>query len=1485
MSDDNIYYIILKRLNDEIFGSSDFEKIGRIIAKFMYPDYDFRVPEGGQGTKDGGYDGRDPIKKAKLACSIQKDYKKKINDELDKSKKNGDLEIVFFSNQPIPELIKLGIEKEISNEGIKLYISGIDELSKKIDEYFRHNNDVDLYDLLKIPSLKAGESYKRGDVISFNNKNKDKPYKKKILINNKNSYGSCSEEIISDNPLLEFILSCLSNDSKNTLNNICICGIAYLGKSYLMENTFDYLINEFSDTNSYIKYKIVPYINFIKLKYYTMGAIKYIVKNNIDPFIVFLDGLDELSETTRNELNSEIHNILRVNRHINFIISGRNSSFSDFEIYTNSFQLSLVKFIDYDDLELMKLIHEYKNTPLEDLLPIPMYRNYVLEKRIPKNTNIYELYGLLVRDNFKKDKERRDYSNKISPRITSEEIIDIIINNVSEFCYNLFINDKRTFSEIELKKHFTNSEHFIFIIYSSIIDYHDENCISFISNFYFEYFVANTLLTKKIKIITKSFFFMEKIYIPNIDILMMFLNMAKIKSLTKYNYIMKKIKKESIVNILLSEFDSILDKERYDYFKSIFLEYKKKNFWIYYGRFTQMYGTVKNIDNMVQRMQLLLPDKYKLDAVNFLKKEINDFIKRKTKRYIMSFANAVCLLMTSGNNNLWAETEQNILKELSLELIKFFMYNELSKELNSILSERFIFDWYHDFKWTTKWDQNNWEQFYEDISGNSCDLLSEISDELEFTIKYNIFRISYNDNKPLLFPLIRYVIKNKYMDGQSMASVVPELITDDYETPMVKTDDRIDDLMYFLKEKDISISEIIDLLNYAIENNVYKLVKDSYNNPIKYFEEILYNNIHLVKEENFNNFAKYYFGIYEYEFDNRLLPKNEHVLFLNLAKFLIQEIINRGFSKWNTGLFLHQLINFADPNNSIKYLNFIRENMYENIYKNTIYYIFNNPKHILNNNEFIISEYNLLFKDEIEKKAEKDKKIEEIKTEIEIVNKNDLLLIQNKDRIINEIRKINDFLHTPEMINEHGSKFGGLFSLFHKSILDTLSYSEKSNNIIIFSECAVEMLESFYREDIFEIDIIIMRLQEYLQKKENFYRYFYFFFIKKTKDIDTADMINIIENLKKDKDLINKIIESLNIDMQDKLINNPIENFEGSNYFVPFLFYYQTLLNNIRPSWMQDEHILKLVVIPDPAMIEKRKSSYEFSLNWITEVFPTITKEQIIEYGLKIIKKLNYFLSRNQIVKYIISYIQTTDKNELTDKIMKFIIYTTKLLFEITSSDHKYSEFQYIANFWRKYEINLIDIMFPKFTIQIITSVIRKDNQDIDFQYRKDVLLYCCKVADINQKQRIINDIDNDIKDKVLSDEEKYEIQSFLASLGREKSIRLIIKAYLSGKDIPNRYSYNNYPIGFINTSDALLKDFMDLFFYGTAKSGERRTILYHIAQAGIKQHLNNNNFYIFKKRMEKEIKKQTKLSNWKSESYNSYLLQMEQSVLRNSLC
>jgi hypothetical protein len=373
-------------------------------------------------------------------------------------------------------------------------------------------------------------------------------------------------------------------------------------------------------------------------------------------------------------IKPEAPNILTHNNRVRFIISGRNASFINLEIFLSSCQLYLEKYQDLDDLELVQLMEEYKNTPIADLLPIPTYRNFVAERRISKDSKLEEFYKLLVENNLMKDKMRNDYSKEISQRMTSDIDINKIISEMSEFCYRLFIAKRIVFTETELKECLEDESNFIFVVNSSIIDYFNEYSISFISNFYYEYFVSNALLTKNKKIIIGNFFVRGKLQIPLIDIFVLFLNCARTKSKYLYNIFVKKIIKDNIVYILLCEFDSLTDGDRYKYYISIFKNFKKENRTIYYGRFRQPYGPLKNIDNMARRMQQLLPSIYRIDGVNFLKDDIVNYLRHPSKKETASFGNAVILLIPFIND-LWSTKEQMILKSLSLPLIKFFIYS------------------------------------------------------------------------------------------------------------------------------------------------------------------------------------------------------------------------------------------------------------------------------------------------------------------------------------------------------------------------------------------------------------------------------------------------------------------------------------------------------------------------------------------------------------------------------------------------------------------------------------------------------------------------------------------------------------------------------------------------------------------------------------------------------------------------------------------
>jgi hypothetical protein len=1482
MGDESLYKSVLKDLNDIISGSADFEKIGYILMEFLHPEYNFKKPEGGQGTKDGGYDGRDLIRKAKLACSIDKNYTAKIQMEIEKSLKNGDKQLFYLSNQKIPEVIKNKFYSNNDNTGIELFISGIDELSRELDNYFFNHYNPELYDLLHLSFLKVGEYYRRGDAKPFDNIYNCNIYKKKIVIIDRRiyyNYNKNAEAKISENPLLEHILTQCSERQSNYFDHIILSGIGCLGKSFLMKITYNTLIEEFSNKSNYSQYQFIPFVQFLELKYYYPSIIGNKVKNDIDPFLFFLDGIDELNESKKIDLNNELQTIISNNKRVHFIIAGRNSSFSYLDILHNSIQLHLEKFIDFDDEELMNLIYDYRGTPIADLLSIPTYRNFVLEKRISKNARLDEFYTLLVQNSLMKDKERNDYSNQITPRKNSEININDIILALSEFCYKLFMDGKNVFTENELKEYFINENHYIFILYSSIIDYQDKNNISFISSSYYEYFISIALSTKDKKTVLQIFFSRGKIRIPLIDILIQFLNYSKTKSKELYICIKKNMLKDNIACILLCEFDSILNYERYNYFKSIFRKYKKEKWLIYYGRFHQSYGPLKNIDNMAQQMQQLLTNSYKLKAINFLKNEIMNYLLNPTKNDVYSFGNAVILLLPSFIKDLWLKEEQKVLKDIALPIIKFFLFNDLSNELNALLSEKFIFDWYEVFNWTIGWEQRDWELFYEDIAGCTCNLLSEITDDNDFTIKFNIFSIFYNDAciKSLLFPIARYAMKNIYPKGYGMASFVSDEITDENETPMIKTDDRTYILSHLLENMDLNTSNILDLLIFAQENDLYESLKDTHESIIIILEDKLYNNIFSLNTIDYKIFSDYYFSVEKHGFNDRLFQSAQTEQLDNLKDFLVKEVIQKEVIKLGVGHFLHNLINLTNKEHSFMLLCLIKEKLSQNIYKDTVYYVYNNTNHILNKAEYTIREYNTLFKEEIQKETEREKKLEKIKKEMETVKNNDISLILNQDAMIIELHRINAFLISQPKEEKYKTDYGKIYELKHESILRMFPYDYPNCEAPIFSESAIGIMEDFYRDNIINIDIIIKELKEGLFKDEFFYLYFYWFYIRKTQNIDNSDLQKVTAN----PDLVQKIIESMNNDVYEKFAKKPQEYFEYNHYqwLIPFFYYYENLLNNVPPAWMQLDHILKLIVTPEPSKERTVRISTDVSLNWLIDKFPIIKPNQIVEQGLKIIESVKDPFSRLQIAKYLLDYYASNEQNILTDKIMDFIIITTKKLFEIKEIMHKYLEFQYIGLFWTKCNSNYIDRLFPKLTISDITSTIKRSDKNADYQYRKYVLLYCSVNATNEQKIRMINEIKNDFKDTLLSDRETDEIHSFLASLGVEDSIRFIIKSYINGKSIHSRFSFNNYPLGFMNQSNSLLNDFIDLFLYSNAKSTERRSIIFNIAQDGIKQHLNKENFKILEKRLIKEIKKLNEKSSWKSEYFNEFLLQMEQLV------
>ena len=129
---ETFYRKALEDLNTRHDGSTIFEEFCHIIVRIILPDYHFSAPAGGKGTSDGGRDGFDANKNARMACSIQKEYSSKIKDELNKTL--NEKELFFFSNQVINEPDKMKYEK---TSNIKLHIFSLEDLVIKILKMMR----------------------------------------------------------------------------------------------------------------------------------------------------------------------------------------------------------------------------------------------------------------------------------------------------------------------------------------------------------------------------------------------------------------------------------------------------------------------------------------------------------------------------------------------------------------------------------------------------------------------------------------------------------------------------------------------------------------------------------------------------------------------------------------------------------------------------------------------------------------------------------------------------------------------------------------------------------------------------------------------------------------------------------------------------------------------------------------------------------------------------------------------------------------------------------------------------------------------------------------------------------------------------------------------------------------------------------------------------------------------------------------------------
>ena len=136
--------------------------------------------------------------------------------------------------------------------------------------------------------------------------------------------------------------------------------------------------------------------------------------------------MDEISETNKIALAHKLQVTADTYKNIRFIIAGRDGGFSS-EITTalkNTKTLLLIPYNDTSDIKLSNLLKTYDDSPLSDLLFIPLFRTYFIQNQNKKINSFEEFYKLFIVNQLEKDKSTFDEAEKIPKRANAKSKIN-----------------------------------------------------------------------------------------------------------------------------------------------------------------------------------------------------------------------------------------------------------------------------------------------------------------------------------------------------------------------------------------------------------------------------------------------------------------------------------------------------------------------------------------------------------------------------------------------------------------------------------------------------------------------------------------------------------------------------------------------------------------------------------------------------------------------------------------------------------------------------------------------------------------------------------------------------------------------------------------------------------------------------------------------------------------------------------------------------
>lgn len=1289
--------------------------------------------------------------------------------------------------------------------------------------------------------------------------------------------------IHSANPLIDYFEQLFSTTEFENVTNFYIKGIAGIGKSVELKKVYNYFVSKFSDISNYenCKFVFVPYFWDLKNFQYDFR----LPENMCAPYIMFLDGLDELSDKKTLLLSKSLKKLKSSFSNIRFIIAGRDAAFVSGFLENESITELFLNY--YIDDSLSSLIRQYSGTFFETLIQIPFYREFVCSVDSKNICTYKQFFEIAVNNRLSKDKHNNDFSENISERDIDKSKINLyaIKEGLSRLASYLYTQDKRRFSESELKYYLTG-DNYIFALKSALFEYKSNEEIYFISNIFLEYFYARSLENKSYRKIKKDFLTSTgAIKISKINILYILLNIIPNTSKLYFN-ITNELQHFSQAYILLTDFISLPTETRFNSYLKIVNEFNSKKELIYYGRFHESNDIFSTISSLADKMFDLLPENKQLEAINFHIQIVENFLKFQNENDLNTFCNSV-ILLGFGEEKRWNEECQELLKQISISILKFFINHKLAEKVKGLLSSLVVFFWYKSYGWTKDWTVHNWKRFISEMELNTSDDFYTFLTENDYKLKRTLF-IHFNDNPDiwkLLIPLTVNACLSDDIPGH--ASHVPSVLDDDFKTPVLHFDN---DLFYFRdvinsQSARITVQNIIEIANQISENTTKEHTRNYETKELtedlskQYFEKIsqISKNDIQILYSIIKNVLKHNNVLDAHNLIRYIQPHSDEIKLAIYSCILNgienKEISSENFSLWQSMVYL---LKVKDKNQEAIKCLLKTKSVSTHLYKNIFFFCKrDNDDHPCK--EYCNEKYESEFSEDYAKEVAYNKRKTAYFEKIAEMRKKEVKFILSPQKIILEIDRILDYLDSDQNPFKNDSERMDLIYLNPEHTLDFYEYglNKDSKYPEVFSEFVLKILRdaSLNDDKVVDREKIKEDILSWGDLKQNFWRFFFWYYVRKNESKKVNQfMIDYPQ-------IVDKIKESMEVEVPSFFDLQDITIFDGGKNrikIVPFIYYLKNLYNKKLPSFIDPQKLMMLVAFPAWYLTEEgvhttgdyKWGEHESVFDWLS-ILLNVNKSSVIDYALSIYPKLNSDISKMQIVSYLCDSLVngTLQSKEAISLVLKESINECSIFYK---PEENISSMNYILqNFWNKYE----------------KDVVKQIEKYVDFgTYRNDEKNYCHKAmadyiikkADSEKKKNIISIIKKNEKVNKLSDDKIH----LLAKLGDEKATIILIDQYLAGKNLNTSFYWNGPLFGIEKASNRSFKKVIELFDYSLQKSNDRRQDLHSISVNLINRNVTKKNFKKLKKSLQKIIEYK-RANNEYFEYIQNYLNEVEQKVFR----